>query len=242
MKKLLLTLILAGTVLAQTKSDTTKAAPKAATTPAKAAPKAAAPDLLNPSSMKARAPEVFRAKLTTTKGDVVLEINRAWAPIGADRFYNLVRAGFFTNVAFFRVVPRFMVQFGISPRPDVARAWENSQIIDDPVKQSNKRGRITFAKTGAPNSRTTQVFINYVDNVFLDPQGFAPVGEVVEGMENVDKIYSGYGESPDQGRLHSEGKAYSDKAFPMLDKVVSASIVPLPTAAPADGKATDTKK
>ena len=241
MKKLLLTLILAGAVLAQTKSDTTKAAPKAAT-PAKAAPKAAAPDLLNPSSMKARAPEVFRAKLTTTKGDVVLEINRAWAPIGADRFYNLVRAGFFTNVAFFRVVPRFMVQFGISPRPDVARAWENAQIIDDPVKQSNKRGRITFAKTGAPNSRTTQVFINYVDNVFLDPQGFAPVGEVVEGMENVDKIYSGYGESPDQGRLHSEGKAYSDKAFPMLDKVVSASIVPLPTAAPADGKATDTKK
>jgi len=149
MKNILLTLVLAGAAaLAQTKSDTTKAAPT------KAAP--AAPDLLNPSTLKAKAPEVYRVKFTTTKGDVVLEINRAWAPLGADRFYNLVRAGFFTNVAFFRVVPRFMVQFGISPRPEVARVWERTQMIDDPVKQSNKRGRITYAKTGAPNSRSTR--------------------------------------------------------------------------------------
>lgn len=230
MKNILLTLVLAGAALAQTKSDTPKAAPT------KAAP--AAPDLLNPSTLKAKAPEVFRAKFTTTKGDVVLEINRAWAPLGADRFYNLVRAGFFTNVTFFRVVPRFMVQFGISPRPEVARVWERTQMFDDPVKQSNKRGRITYAKTGAPNSRSTQFFINYADNAFLDPQGFAPIGEVVEGMDNVDKIYSGYGESPDQGRLQTEGKAYSDKSFPMLDKILSASIVPMAAAAPA----ADTKK
>ena len=233
MKKILLPLILACAAFAQTKSDTAKAAPKAA-------PKPAGPDLLNPGSLKGKAPEVFRAKFTTTKGDVVLEITRAWAPLGADRFYNLVRAGFFTNVAFFRVVPRFMVQFGISPRPEVAKAWENAQFLDDAVKQSNKRGRITFAKTGLPNSRTTQLFINFVDNAFLDSMGFAPVGEVVEGMENVDKIYAGYGETPDQGRLQSDGKAYSDKNFPMLDKILSASI--LPAAAPGEGKAADTKK
>jgi peptidyl-prolyl cis-trans isomerase A (cyclophilin A) len=235
MKKILLPLILACAAFAQTKSD----APKAAT-PAKTAPKAAAPDLLNPSSLKARAPEMFRAKFTTTKGDIVLEITRAWAPLGADRFYNLMRAGFFTNVVFFRVIKSpqpFMAQFGISPRPEVARVWESARILDDPAKQSNKRGRITFATAG-PNTRTTQLFINFADNVFLDPQGFAPFGEVVEGMDNVDKIYGGYPEL-DQGRMQSEGRAYSDR-YPMLDKILSASI--LPAAAPAEGKAADTKK
>jgi peptidyl-prolyl cis-trans isomerase A (cyclophilin A) len=244
MKNFLLILMAAGAMLAQTKSDPTKGAPKTAAPAAKAAPKAAtAPDLTNPSSFKARAPESFRAKLTTTKGDIVIEVTRAWAPLGADRFYNLVRGGFFTNATFFRVVPRFVVQFGISARPEVAKVWENARIVDDPVKHSNKRGTIVFATAG-PNTRTTQLFINYGDNVPLDSMGFAPFGEVVEGMDTiVDKIYAGYGERPDQGRLQSEGKAYTDKQFPMLDKIVSASIVPAaPAAAPADSKAADTKK
>jgi peptidyl-prolyl cis-trans isomerase A (cyclophilin A) len=236
MKTFLIALIGAGAVLAQTKSDPTKAAPKAAAP----APKAVA-DLLNPSSLKAKAPDVFRAKLTTTRGDIIVEVTRAWAPLGADRFYNLVRAGFFTNATFFRVVPNFVVQFGISPRPDVARVWENARIVDDPVRHSNKRGTITFATAGA-NTRTTQLFINYSDNVPLDSMGFAAFGEVVQGMDTVvDKIYSGYGQRPDQGRLQAEGKAYTDREFPMLDKILSAAIVPLPTAPPADGKAADTK-
>jgi len=245
MKQAFYALVLAGVALAQAPTDTKKGTAPAAPAAAKSAPKAAAADLLNPSSMKARAPEVFRARFTTTKGAIVLEITRAWAPLGADRFYNLVRGGFFTNVAFFRVLqtPRpFMAQFGISPRPEVARVWESARILDDPVKQSNKRGTITFATAG-PNTRTTQLFINFADNVFLDPQGFAPIGTVVEGMDTVvDKIYSGYGEQPDQGRLLSEGKAYSDRYFPMLDKILSASIVPMPAAAPSDGKAADAKK
>ena len=182
---------------------------------------------------------MYRVRLNTTKGDVILDITRAWAPLGADRFYNLVRAGFFTNMTFFRVVPRFIVQFGISPRPDVAKAWFRANIADDPVKQSNKRGTITFATAG-PNTRTTQLFINYGDNAGLDSQGFSPFGQVVEGMDVVDKIYAGYGEQPDQGRLQSEGKAYTDKNFPMLDKILSATIVPVP--APESKGAPDTKK
>jgi peptidyl-prolyl cis-trans isomerase A (cyclophilin A) len=232
MKQILTILILAGAALAQTP------APQAAPAPAKAAPakaKAAAPDLLNPSTLKARAPEVYRVRFNTTKGDVTLEITRAWAPIGADRFYNLVRAGYFTNVAIFRVVqqPRpFIAQFGISPRPEVNRAWQNQPMRDDPRTQSNTRGTITFANTGAPGSRGTQLFINYADNTFLDSAPgapFAPIGKVVEGMENVDKWYAGYGENgPEQGRFNAEGKAYTDKAFPMLDHITSATIVPLP--------------
>jgi peptidyl-prolyl cis-trans isomerase A (cyclophilin A) len=228
MKQFLLILVAAGAVLAQTP------APKA---PVKTAPKtAAAPNLLNPSTLKARAPEMYRVQFTTTKGNVILEITRAWAPLGADRFYNLVRAGFFTNCTFFRVVPRFIVQFGISPRPDVAKAWQNANFADDRVTQSNKRGTITFATAG-PNTRTTQLFINYADNAALDGQGFAPFGQVVDGMDVVDKIYPGYGEQPDQGRLQSEGKAYTDKSFPMLDKILSATIVPAaPPATAPDAK------
>jgi peptidyl-prolyl cis-trans isomerase A (cyclophilin A) len=233
MKQILTILILGGVALAQTP------APKAAPAPAKAAPakaKAPAPDLLNPSTLKARAPEVYRVRFNTTKGDVILEITRAWAPIGADRFYNLVRAGFFTNVAFFRVIPGFMVQFGMSPRPDVTRAWQNARISDDPVKESNKRGRITFATSGA-NSRTTQLFINFGDNVPLDSMGFSPIGEVVQGMDVVDKLYSGYGENPPdfQQRFTAEGKAFTDKNYPMLDHITSATIVPVPAP---DSKAT----
>jgi peptidyl-prolyl cis-trans isomerase A (cyclophilin A) len=225
MKQFLCILVAAVPVVAQTP------APKA---PVKTAPKTAAPNLLNPSSLKARAPEMYRVRFNTTKGEVILEITRALAPLGADRFYNLVRAGFFTNCTFFRVVPGFIVQFGISPRPDVARVWQNANIADDPVKESNKRGTITFATAG-PNTRTTQLFINLADNAPLDGQGFAPFGQVVEGMDVVDKIYSGYGERPDQGRLQSEGKAYTDKSFPMLDKILSATIVPATPPARAPG-------
>jgi len=202
----------------------------------KAAPKAAPakPDLMNPSALNAKAPDTFKAKFTTSKGDFVVQVTRAWAPRGADRFYNLVRAGFFTDCAFFRVLrePRpFMAQFGISPKPAVAAAWERARIMDDPNKESNKRGRITFATAGA-NTRTTQLFINYGDNAFLDGQGFSPFGEVIEGMEVVDKFYSGYGEGapsgrgPEQGKLQSEGKAYTDRYFPQLDHIISATIVP----------------
>ena len=189
----------------------------------KAAP--AKPNLLNPASLNAKAPESFKAKFTTTKGDFVVQVTRSWAPRGADRFYNLVRAGFFKDAAFFRVLSGFMAQFGISADPAIAAAWMNAKIPDDPVTQSNKRGRITFATAGA-NTRTTQLYINFVDNAGLDGLGFAPFGEVVEGMDVVDKIYPGYGQTPDQTRIQAQGKAYLDKSFPKLDHIISASIVP----------------
>lgn len=222
MKKLLIAVLACGIAVAQTKTGADK------TGEAKKAP--AAPNLLNPSSLRARAPETYKVKFTTTKGDVVIEVNRTWAPLGADRFYNLVRAGFYKDAAFFRVIPRFMAQFGISARPDVAEAWERATITDDKVTQSNKRGAVTFATAG-PNTRTTQIFINYGDNAVLDGQGFAPFGQVTEGMDVVDKFYSGYGEGapsgrgPDQSEIRSRGKAYLDRSFPQLDRIVSASIV-----------------
>ena len=192
---------------------------------------AAAHSLLQPGSLKDKAPEVFKAKFATTQGDFVVEVYRDWSPYGADRFYNLVKNGFYTNASFFRVISGFMVQFGIPARPEVARAWANATIPDDPVKQSNVRGNITFATAG-PRTRTTQVFINFGDNRGLDAQGFSPFGKVTEGMEVVDKLYSGYGEGapsgngPNQGRLTNEGKPYLDKNFPKLDSIKSASIVP----------------
>jgi peptidyl-prolyl cis-trans isomerase A (cyclophilin A) len=200
---------------------------------------AAGGSLLTPSSLKAKAPAVYKAQFTTTKGDFVIEVHRDWAPIAADRFYNLVRAGFFTNAAFFRVVPNFMVQFGLSANPAVNKAWSNANMIDDPVKQSNKRGYVTFARTGAPNSRSTQLYINYKDNLFLDPpsqQGFAPFGTVTDGMDVVDKINSAYGERPDQGQITAEGDAYISKNFPNIDKIKSAKILPAEDAAPAAEK------
>src|SRR5262249_20714244 len=212
--------------------------------PASKAPaaKSAAPasSLLSPSSLTARAPENYKAAFSTTKGDFVIEVQRDSAPIGTDRSYNLGRAGVNNDVPFFRVIENFMAQFGISGTPKVAEAWSNANIKDDPVKQSNKRGYITFATAG-PNTRTTQVFINFKDNTFLDTQGFAPFGEVVEGMDVVDKLYNGYGDAPrgpDQGRLASEGKAYFEKSFPKLDTVKTAKIVPpAGAAAPAPAKA-----
>src|SRR5229473_4405286 len=214
MNKLLIAILACGIAVAQTQTGAEKK-----TDAAKKAP--AAPNLLNPSSMRARAPATYKVKFTTTKGDVIIQVNRAWAPMGADRFYNLVRGGFYKDAAFFRVLPRFMAQFGISARPDVADAWENARITDDRVIESNKRGTVTFATAG-PNTRTTQVFINYGDNAQLDGQGFAPFGQVIEGMDLVDKFFTGYGESPDQGRITAFGKAYLDKSFPNLDRILTA--------------------
>ena len=185
-------------------------------------------------------------KFTTTKGDFIVEVNRSWAPLGADRFYNLVRARFFNDISFFRVVPNFIVQFGMHADPKVTAAWEKATFKDDPVKQGNKRGTIVFATAG-PNTRTTQFFINLKDNsASLDGMGFAAFGTVTEGMaEVVDKIYSGYGEGgdmggrgPTQGRITKEGKPYLDKNFPLLDSIKSAVIIfPEGPVAPAAKKA-----
>jgi peptidyl-prolyl cis-trans isomerase A (cyclophilin A) len=185
--------------------------------------------LRNPAALAEKAPATFKVNLDTTKGPIVIDVHRDWAPNGADRFYNLVKSGFYDNVRFFRVIPGFMAQFGIHGDPQVAAAWRNAQIKDDPVKQSNNRGYVTFATAG-PNTRTTQLFINFKDNSPLDKQGFAPFGEVTKGMDIVDKIYDGYGEGaprgrgPDQGRLQSEGNAYLEKDFSKLDYIKTATI------------------
>ncbi len=170
-----------------------------------------------------KAPETYRVNLDLSTGPVVIEVTRSLAPVGADRFYNLVKAKFFDGARFFRVVPGFMAQFGLAADPKVSKAWDVS-VQDDPVHTSNVRGTITFAATGAPNSRSTQLFINFADNKFLDAQRFAPFGTVVSGMENVDKIYSGDRERPDQGRITAEGNAYLQKEFPNLDYIKTARI------------------
>jgi len=188
------------------------------------------PALLNPATLNAKAPDVYDVKFETTKGDFVVQVTRAWAPLGADRFYNLVQHGFFTDAAFFRIVPGFIVQFGLSADPAVNRVWRSANIKDDPVKQSNRPGTLTFATAG-PNTRTTQLFINYGDNAPLDRQGFAPFGKVTSGMDVVQKLYSGYGERPDQGAITMEGKAYLDKNFPKIDRIKSATVIS-PAGAP----------
>jgi peptidyl-prolyl cis-trans isomerase A (cyclophilin A) len=194
-----------------------------------------APSELDPALATARAPEVFQARFTTTKGEFVVEVHRAWAPNGADRFFNLVKLGVYDDTRFFRAIDGFMVQFGIPGDPRVAAKWQDARIPDDPVVQSNLRGFVTFAQTGAPNSRTTQIFIAYENHSSLDASGFAPFGRVVRGMETVDTLYKGYGEGPpsgqgpSQGRIQSEGNAYLDREFPKLDRVLSAAIVAQPT-------------
>lgn len=180
--------------------------------------------LMHPATLNAKAPATFDAKFTTTKGDFVVHVTRAWAPLGADRFYNLVKHGFFSDAAFFRVVPGFMIQFGLSADPAVSKEWQSARIKDDPVTQSNKPGYVTFATAG-PNTRTTQLFINFGNNAFLDSQGFAPFGQVTSGMDVVNKLYSGYGEKPDQGSITALGKPYLDKNFPNIDSIKSATIV-----------------
>jgi peptidyl-prolyl cis-trans isomerase A (cyclophilin A) len=180
---------------------------------------------------KAKAPEQFRVKFETSKGNVVLQVNRAWAPVGADRFYNLVKMGYYNDVAFFRVIDGFMAQFGIHGDPKVNEKWEPARIADDPVKESNVRGAISFATTAEPNTRTTQLFINYGKNSALDSQGFAPFAKVVEGMDVVDSLYKGYGEGeprgsgPSQALLQSQGNSYLRAQFPKLDYIKRASLV-----------------
>ena len=176
-----------------------------------------------------QAPPTYKVKLDTSKGVVMIDVTRAWAPKGADRFYNLVKSGFFDNARFFRVVSGFMVQFGIAADPKMQAPWRNAPITDDPVTQTNKRGAITFATAG-PNTRTTQVFINYGDNARLDKSGFAPFGTVTQGMDIVDKLYAGYGEGapngrgPDQSRIQAEGNAYLTRDFTSLDFIKKATI------------------
>jgi len=190
----------------------------------------AQPNLSNPSALRETAPATYKARFDTSKGAFVVEVRRDWAPNGADRFYNLVKNGFYDGARFFRVIEGFMVQFGINGEPTISASWREARIPDDPVRQSNRRGFITYAMAG-PNTRTSQVFINFGDNSSLDRQGFSPFGQVVGGgMKVVDSIYSGYGEGapsgrgPDQGRVQMEGNAYLAKGFPRLDFIKKATI------------------
>lgn len=186
--------------------------------------------LQNPESLTEQAPDTFKAQFDTSKGIFIIEVTRDWAPNGADRFYNLVKNGFFDDIRFFRVIKGFMAQFGIHGTPSVQAAWRGAQIQDDPVKESNRQGYVTFATAG-PNTRTTQLFINFGNNTALDKQGFAPIGRVVEGMNVVNRINSEYGEGaprgngPNQGTLQMQGNAYLNKEFPRLDYVNTATIV-----------------
>ena len=181
---------------------------------------------MHPATLTAKAPAHYTVAFSTTKGRFEVTVNRTWAPRGADRFYNLVRAHFFDGVEFFRVVKGFVVQFGISGYPAVSRAWQNANIADDPVKASNGRGTITFADAG-PNTRTTQVFINLANNARLDSLGFAPFGKVTKGLSVVDKLYGGYGEQPTsaQPQIAAQGNAFLKRQFPKLDTVLTATIV-----------------
>jgi peptidyl-prolyl cis-trans isomerase A (cyclophilin A) len=202
----------------------------AQTAPKPAPAKPAAPAqsrLLNPAALNAPAPAMFKVKFDTTKGPIVIELHRDWAPKGVDRFYNMVRAGFFTNVRFFRVIPNFMAQFGVHGDPAVNAAWEKVRLTDDPANgQKNVRGMLTYGTTGQPNSRGTQLFINYKDNSYLDAQGFVPIGQVVEGMEVADMLNSEYGSAPqnNQQRIAAEGNKYLQANFPKLDYIRTATI------------------
>ena len=194
-------------------------------------PSTASPGFTDPAKLTGPAPETFKAQFDTTRGKFTIEVTRSLSPNGADRFYNLVRSGYFKDVAFFRVIPGFMCQFGIHGDPGVSAKWRAAAIADDPVKGSNTRGTITFATAG-PNTRTTQLFINFADNINLNGMGFSPFGKVTEGMDVVDKINGEYGEGaprgggPNQGRVQAEGNTYLKKDFPNLDYIKSATIVP----------------
>jgi peptidyl-prolyl cis-trans isomerase A (cyclophilin A) len=186
-------------------------------------------DLSNPASLNEKAPDTYKVKFDTSQGSFEIEVHRDWAPNGADRFYNLVKNGFYNDARFFRVIKGFMVQFGINGNPKISQVWRDANIPDDPVEESNLRGFVTFATAGS-NTRTTQVFINYGDNPSLDGQGFAPFGKVVSGLEVVQHLYSNYGEGaprgegPDQSRVQTEGNAYLQKNFPQLDYIKKATI------------------
>ncbi|MBP7779774.1 MAG: peptidylprolyl isomerase [Acidobacteria bacterium] len=188
--------------------------------------------LMVPANFKEVAPDTYNVKFDTSVGEFVVKVTRAWAPHGADRFYNLVKHGFYDEARFFRAVPNFMVQFGLHANPAITRVWQPARIPADKVTQSNKKGFITFAMGASPDTRTTQVFINFRNNTNLDGLGFAPFGEVVTGIEVVDKIYTGYGEGapkgsgPSQTRVANEGNAYLIKAFPKMDFIKTATIEP----------------
>jgi peptidyl-prolyl cis-trans isomerase A (cyclophilin A) len=186
---------------------------------------ASPPQLLHPETLHAKAPATYRVSFKTTKGTFVVTVHRAWSPRGADRFYNLARAHFFDGVTFFRVLKGFVVQFGISGDPKVAAAWQNATIKDDPVKVSNTPGTVTYADAG-PDTRSTQVFVNYGSNTNLDAQGFSPFGRVTSGMSVVNKLYAGYGDQPSsmQQQITEQGNAFLRKQFPKLDHVVTARI------------------
>jgi cyclophilin family peptidyl-prolyl cis-trans isomerase len=226
--------IFAATAWAQTPSDAPAKKPAA---PAAAKVEAFDAALLQPAALKAKAPDEYNVKFETTAGAFTIKVTRAWSPNGADRFYNLVQHHFYDGAAFFRVLSGFMAQFGLSAYPEVNAAWERAVIRDDPHVESNRRGYITFATAG-PNTRTTQVFINYGNNSSLDGQGFTPFGLVTEGMDTVDKLYASYGEGapggrgPNQSLIGSRGREYLSKFFPKLDTISSATIVPA-AAAPA---------
>ena len=190
------------------------------------APAAPNPALLDPQLATEQAPEQYRVKVETTAGDLVIQVTRAWAPHGADRFYNLVKIGYYQDVAFYRVISGFMAQCGFHGDPKVTAAWRAATFPDDPIVQNNQRGFVTFAMSGAPNSRTTQIFINYTDNSYLEQYGkFASFGTVIQGMETVDKLYAGYGEGaprgngPSQGLIAKQGNTYLKKSFPKLDYI-----------------------
>jgi len=182
-----------------------------------------------PSQGGAHAPDLYKVNLDTSKGAVVIEVHRDWAPLGADRFYELVKSGYFDGARFFRVLPGFMAQFGIAADPKTTAKWKDANLQDDPVKQSNTAGMVTFATAG-PNTRTTQMFINTADNARLDGQGFAPIGKVISGLDVVQNFYSGYGEGapqgrgPDQGQTEAQGNAYLEKEFPQLDYIKKATV------------------
>jgi peptidyl-prolyl cis-trans isomerase A (cyclophilin A) len=226
-----LLLMLTASAAEKPKTSTKKSTAK---TPAATASKPDRKKLLDPSKLIAKAPALFYARFDTSKGSFLVEVHRDWAPIGADRFYNLVANGYYDDVRFFRVISGFMAQFGINGDPALNRVWNDANVIDDPVKGSNTRGMVSFAMRG-PHTRTTQLFINYSDgNKQLDAMGFSPFGKVIEGMDVVDALYSGYGEGqpagmgPDQGRAQAEGNKYLKADFPKLDYIKTARIVPAP--------------
>jgi peptidyl-prolyl cis-trans isomerase A (cyclophilin A) len=189
--------------------------------------------LLKPALLKEKAPETYQVKFATTRGDFTVAVTRAWAPLGADRFYNLVKHGFYDNASFFRVVPNFVVQFGISANPAVSKAWKDTNLKDDVVVQSNKKGYLTFATAG-PNTRTTQVFINLKDNADLDHRGFAPFGQVTDGLPVVEMFYDQYDSTGiDQDQLEKLGKPYLDKGWPKLDLIKAATLVGGAASTPA---------
>jgi peptidyl-prolyl cis-trans isomerase A (cyclophilin A) len=238
-------LVLTGSILsigasAQTPTPAPAKKPAAAANAPAAKANSFDPALLQPATLRAKAPAEYDVKFVTTAGEFTVKVTRAWAPNGADRFYNLVSHHFYDGAAFFRVLPGFMAQFGLSAYPEVSKVWENANIKDDPIVQSNHRGFLSFATAG-PNTRTTQVFINYGNNEALDRSGFSAFAVVSDGMEVVDKLYNGYGEGapdghgPAQDLIGSRGRAYLEKSFPKLDSIRSATIVPA-AAAPAPAK------